>query len=81
MRPTFNTSLTPRDKVTRQYPQTTATEEKRAKAESNQGPAYQPNVLPLGQTLKKKLACYTIWMFSMCRIYNFWTCDTEYINI
>ena len=46
----FNVSLTVRDKVTRQCPQTTAFEDKRAKMDSNWGPsAYQPNALPLGQ--------------------------------
>ena len=44
----FNVSLTVRDKVTRQCPQTTTFEEK---GELNRNPsAYQPNVLPLGQT-------------------------------
>ena len=52
----FNVSLIVRDKVTRQRPQTTAFEEpeSRAEAESNRGPsawtAYQPNVLPLGES-------------------------------
>ena len=47
----FNVSLIVRDKVTRQCPQTTTFEERRAQAESNRGPsAYQPNTLPLGQT-------------------------------
>ena len=46
----FNVSLIVRDKVTRQCPQTTISEE-RAAADLNQGPsAYQPNALPLGQT-------------------------------
>ena len=46
----FNLSLSVRDKVTRQYPQTTR-RERRAEAESNRGAsAYQPNTLPLGQT-------------------------------
>ena len=45
-----NASLIVRDKVTRQCPQTTTSEERSAQAESNQGPsAYQPNTLPLGQ--------------------------------
>ena len=42
-----------RDKVTRQYPETTTSEVKarRAEADSNRGPsAYQPNALPLDQT-------------------------------
>ena len=48
----FNVSLTVRDKVTRQCPQTTIFEEKRrAEADSNRGPsAYQLNALALGQT-------------------------------
>ena len=48
----FNVSLTARDKVTRQCPQTTTFEEnRRAEADSNRSPsAYQPNALPLGQT-------------------------------
>ena len=47
----FNISLIVRDKVTRQCPQTTTFEERRAEAESNRGPsADQPNALPLGQT-------------------------------
>ena len=48
----FNVSLTVRDKVTRQCPQTTTCEEKGgAEADSNRGPsAYQPDALPLGQT-------------------------------
>ena len=48
----FNVSLVVRDKVTRQCPQTTTFwRERKAEADSNRGPsAYQPNVLPLGQT-------------------------------
>ena len=48
----FNVSLTVRDKVTRQCPQTTIFfKRKRAEAVSNQGPsAYQPDALPPGQT-------------------------------
>ena len=49
----FNVSLTVRDKVTRQCPQTATFEEKlrRAETDSNRDPsAYQPNALPLGQT-------------------------------
>ena len=48
----FNVTLIVRDKVTRQYPQTTTFEasERRAQADSNRGPsAYQPTALPLGQ--------------------------------
>ena len=46
----FNVSLIVRDKVTRQYPQTTTFEE-RTEADSNRGPsAYQPNALPLDKT-------------------------------
>ena len=45
----FNVSLTVRDKVTRQCPQTTISEEKgEPKAESTRGPsAHQPNALPM----------------------------------
>jgi len=51
----FNVSLTVRDKVTRQCPQTTISEE-RAKVDFNRGPsAYQPNALPLGQTGSKQV--------------------------
>ena len=47
----FNVSSIERDKVTRQFPQNTTTEERTAEAESNRSPsAYQPNALPLGQT-------------------------------
>ena len=47
----FNISLIVRDKVTRQCPQTTTFEERRAEAESNRGPsADQPIALPLGRT-------------------------------
>ena len=48
----FNVSLTVRDKVTGQCPQTTTFSRKRtAEAESNRGPSDdQPNALPLGQT-------------------------------
>ena len=49
----FNVSLTVRDKVTRECPQTTTFwSERRAEANSNRGPAsgYQTNTLPLGQT-------------------------------
>ena len=49
----FNVSLTVRDKVTRQCPQTTTflKGKRRAEAVSNRGPyAYQSNVLPLGQS-------------------------------
>ena len=48
----FNVSITAKDKVTRQCPQTTIFEEKgEPKRISNRGPsAYQPNALPLGQT-------------------------------
>ena len=45
----FNVSLILSDKVTRQCPQTTTFEEK---GEAKRGPsAYQPNALPLGQTV------------------------------
>ena len=43
----FNVSLTVRDKVTRQCPQTTTFEEK---GELKRPSAYQPHALPLGQT-------------------------------
>ena len=44
----FNVSLITRDKV---CPQTTTFSKRRAEADLNRGPsAYQPNVLPLGQT-------------------------------
>ena len=49
----FNVSLTVRDQVTRQCPQTTTffRRERRAEVESSQGPsAYQPNALLLCQT-------------------------------
>ena len=48
----FNVSLTVRNKVTRQCPQTTTFwSERTAEANSNRCPsAYQPNALPLGQT-------------------------------
>ena len=52
----FNVSLIVRDKVTRQCPHTTTFEERRAEAESNRGPAYQPNAVPLGQTGSLKQA-------------------------
>ena len=47
----FNVLLTARDKVTRQCPQT-ATFEERGEPKRNRTEvlAYQPNVLPLGQT-------------------------------
>ena len=46
----FKVSLTVRDKITRQWPQTFR-KERRAEAVSSRGPsAYQPNALPLGQT-------------------------------
>ena len=39
------------EKVTRQCPQTTTFEERKAEAESNRSPSdYQPNDIPLGQT-------------------------------
>ena len=57
-----------RDKVTRQCPQTTIFEEKRAEADSNRGPsAYQPNALPPGQTGSLGL-CRTM---STCVIYYY----------
>ena len=47
----INVSLTVRNKVTRQCPQTTAFEEKGEPKRFGPGPsAYQPNALPLGQT-------------------------------
>ena len=54
----FNAPWIVRDKVT----ETASTEhifwwERRAEAESNHGPAYQPNVLPLGQAGSQLLTC------------------------
>ena len=50
----FNVSLTVRDKVTRQCPETTTFEEKgepkRIRTEVRRPSAYQPNALPLGHT-------------------------------
>ena len=47
----FNVSVILRDKVTRQCPQITTFEERRAEADWNRGSsAYQPNALLLGQT-------------------------------
>ena len=49
----FNVSLTVRDKITEQCPQTTTFEEKGEPKQirTGRGPsAYQPNALPLGET-------------------------------
>ena len=47
----FNVSLTVRDKVARQCPQTTTFEEKGQPKQNRSPSAYQPNALPLGQTV------------------------------
>ena len=58
----FSVSLIMRDKVTRQCPQTTTFEEKRAEAKSNRGPsAYETNALPLGQTGSQDGSLY-LWL-------------------
>ena len=53
-------------KVTRQCPQTTTFEERRAEAESIRSPsAYQPSALPLGQTGPQIQLKVTVWGFTI----------------
>ena len=56
-----------RDRVTRQSPQTTTFwRERRAEADSNQGPsACQPNTLPLGQTSSQAFLLYDLFDLSL----------------
>ena len=66
----FNVSLTVRDKVTRQCPQTTTFEEKgEPEADSNRGPsAYLPNALPLGQNVSRMSRFYSHLLFILQRV-------------
>ena len=64
----FTVSLTVRDEVTRQCPQTTTFEESgepRAEAEMNRGSsAYQPSALLLGNTGSRSLLEGAFFLFS-----------------
>ena len=73
----FNVSLTVRDKVTRQCLQTTALKREESRSGFDRSPsAYQPNVIPLGQTDSKHTHTHTARSPDRCFI-SYRVCSSD----